>query len=104
MQFTEFTPDEAATGSVAAVRAPATPATLAELFEPPSSSSSVANVGREVCKVKVRTSIESVRRTFVDFVPAGGQAAVEITSFNDLPTPARTDVYGELSNLSLLGT
>ncbi len=43
-------------------------------------------------------------RTFVDFVPAGGQAAVEITSFNDLPTPARTDVYGELSNLSLLGT
>ena len=43
-------------------------------------------------------------RTFVDFVPAGGQAAVEITSSNDLPTPARTDVYGELSNLSLLGT
>jgi hypothetical protein len=43
-------------------------------------------------------------RTFVDFVPAGGQAAVEITSFNDLPTLARTDVYGELSNLSLFGT
>src|SRR5262249_9159276 len=43
-------------------------------------------------------------RTYVDFVPAGGQAAVEISSFEDLPAPARTDVYAELSNLSLLGT
>ena len=43
-------------------------------------------------------------RTFVDFVPAGGQAAVEITSFSDLPSPASTEVYAELSNLSLLGT
>jgi hypothetical protein len=42
-------------------------------------------------------------RTFVDFVPAGGQAAVEITSFSDLPAPAATEVYAELSNLSLLG-
>jgi hypothetical protein len=43
-------------------------------------------------------------RTFVDFVPTGGQAAVEISSFADLPAPAATEVYGELSNLSLLGT
>ncbi len=43
-------------------------------------------------------------RTFVDFVPAGGQAAVEITAFSDLPAPASTEVYAELSNLSLLGT
>jgi hypothetical protein len=43
-------------------------------------------------------------RTYVDFVPAGGQAAVEITTFQSLPTPARTDVFAELSNLSLLGT
>lgn len=43
-------------------------------------------------------------RTFVDFVPAGGQAAVEISSFGDLPAPAGTEVYAELSNLSLLGT
>jgi hypothetical protein len=42
--------------------------------------------------------------TFVDFVPAGGQAAVEISSFTDLPAPAATEVYGQLSNLSLLGT
>jgi hypothetical protein len=42
--------------------------------------------------------------TFVDFVPTGGQAAVEISSFNDLPAPAATEVYGELSTLSLLGT
>jgi hypothetical protein len=42
--------------------------------------------------------------TFVDFVPAGGQTAVEITSFSDLPAPAGTEVYAELSNLSLLGT
>jgi hypothetical protein len=47
-------------------------------------------VGREVCKVKVRTSIESVSRTYV-VVHTGGQAAVEITSFNDLAAPARTD-------------
>ena len=43
-------------------------------------------------------------RTFVDFVPAGGQAAVEITSLSDVPAPAGTEVYAELSNLSLLGT
>lgn len=43
-------------------------------------------------------------RTFVDFVPAGGSAAVEITSFSDLPAPAGTEVYAELSTLSLLGT
>lgn len=43
-------------------------------------------------------------RTFVDFVPTGGSAAVEITSFSDLPAPAGTEVYAELSNLSLLGT
>ncbi len=43
-------------------------------------------------------------RTFVDFVPAGGSAAVEITSFSDLPAPAGTEVYAELSSLSLLGT
>lgn len=42
--------------------------------------------------------------TFVDFVPAGGQAAVEITSFSDLPAPAATEVYAELSNLSLVGS
>jgi hypothetical protein len=43
-------------------------------------------------------------RTFVDFVPAGGQAAVEITALSQLPPPAATEVYAELSNLSLLGT
>jgi hypothetical protein len=43
-------------------------------------------------------------RTFVDFVSAGGQTAVEITSLSDLPAPAATEVYGELSTLSLLGT
>jgi hypothetical protein len=42
-------------------------------------------------------------RTFVDFVPAGGSAAVEISDFSDLPVPAATEVYAELSNLSLLG-
>jgi hypothetical protein len=43
-------------------------------------------------------------RTYVDFVPAGGSAAVEISSFEDVPAPAATEVYAELSNLSLLGT
>jgi len=43
-------------------------------------------------------------RTYVDFVPTGGSTAVEITSFTDLPAPAGTEVYAELSSLSLLGT
>jgi hypothetical protein len=43
-------------------------------------------------------------RSFVDFVPAGGQTAVEIDAFDDLPAPASTEVYAELSNLSLLET
>jgi len=43
-------------------------------------------------------------RTFVDFVPAGGSAAVEISNFSDVPAPAGTEVYAELSNLSLQGT
>lgn len=43
-------------------------------------------------------------RTYVDFVPAGGSAAVEITGLSHLDAPAGTEVYAELSTLSLLGT
>jgi hypothetical protein len=42
--------------------------------------------------------------TYVDFVPAGGSAAVEIQSFSDTPAPAATEVYAQLSTLSLVGS
>ena len=40
--------------------------------------------------------------TFINFIPAGGKAAVSIDSFSQTKVPARTEVYVALSGLSLL--
>jgi hypothetical protein len=71
-------------------------------------SSTFAKDLKEVVAVAIyrdgNGSIVGGDHTFVNFVPAGGQAAVEISGFNDPPAPAATEMYAELSNLSLLGT
>lgn len=41
--------------------------------------------------------------TYLSFVPAGGTAGVEISTAADLPAPASSEVYVQLSGLSLLG-
>lgn len=41
--------------------------------------------------------------TFLSFVPAGGTAGVEISTAADLPAPTSSEVYVQLSGLSLLG-
>jgi hypothetical protein len=41
--------------------------------------------------------------TFVNFIPAGGTSAFEVTSFNDLPGLDHVEVYPQLSSLTLLG-
>jgi hypothetical protein len=41
--------------------------------------------------------------TFIDFVPAGGTAAFDITHFDDLPTLDHAEVYAQLSSLTLVG-
>lgn len=40
--------------------------------------------------------------TFINFIPAGGKAAVSIDSFSQTKVPAKTEVYVGLSGLSLL--
>jgi hypothetical protein len=40
--------------------------------------------------------------TFINFIPAGGKAAVSIDSFSQMKVPAKTEVYVALSGLSLL--
>lgn len=41
--------------------------------------------------------------TFLSFVPAGGTAGVEIATAADLPAPTSSEVYVQLSGLSLMG-
>lgn len=40
--------------------------------------------------------------TFINFIPAGGNAAISIDSFSQKTVPAKTEVYVALSGLSLL--
>lgn len=39
--------------------------------------------------------------TFVDFVPAGGQVGVEITSLSKIPGVASSEIYGQITNLTI---
>jgi hypothetical protein len=41
--------------------------------------------------------------TFAEFLPANGQVAVEISGAGEIPAPAKTEVYGSISNLTALG-
>jgi hypothetical protein len=101
-------PTTAATGAFTASGVSTTPRDYLGLQTNATLASTFAKDLKEVVAVAIyrdgNGAIVGGDRTFVDFVPAGGSAAVEITNFSDLPAPAATEVYAELSNLSLLGT
>lgn len=42
--------------------------------------------------------------TYADFVPANGSIGFELSTFNDIPNLGKTEVYPEITSLSLLGS